>query len=256
MRPSSTLTSIASTLNVQTEMARERIIFGWSGGKDSAMALQEIPRSGQYEVAALLTTCTEGFRRVSMHGVRCSLLKTQAVELGISLRKVFISRECSNPDYENRMQTALVEFRNLGIKKIVFGDLFLEEIRRYRDQMLAAIGMTALYPIWGRDTKTLAREFVRDGFQAVLVCVDPRALDASFAGRMFDSARLADLPAGVDPCGENGEFHTFVFDGPIFHRGVGYRPGQVVTRDNFCFADLLPVSSRDNPTKNQKSKRP
>ena len=254
MRSRSTLASIASTLNAQTEMPRERIIFGWSGGKDSAMALQDILRSDLYEVAALVTTCTEGFRRVSVHGVRCSLLKTQAIELGIPLRKVFISRDCSNADYENRMQTALVEFRNLGVSRVVFGDLFLEEIRRYRDRMLAAIGMTALYPLWGRDTKTLAREFVQEGFRAVLVCVDPRALDASFAGRMFDGAFLADLPINVDPCGENGEFHTFVFDGPIFHRGVGYRPGRVVTRDNFCFADLLPVSG--NPTKSRKSKRP
>lgn len=219
------------------------------------MALQAILCSEQYEVIALLTTCTEGFRRISMHGVRCSLLKTQAAELGIPLRKVFVSQECSNADYQNRMQAALVEFKDAGVRKVAFGDLFLEDIRRYRDQMLAEVGMTALYPIWGRDTKTLARDFVRDGFRAVLVCVDQRALDVSFAGRMFDSALLADLPAGVDPCGENGEFHTFVIDGPIFRRSIRCRPGAVVSRNNFHFADLLPLSESSVPTKNQKSTR-
>lgn len=153
------------------------------------------------------------------------------------------------------MQTALVDFKNAGVTKVAFGDLFLEEIRRYRDQMLAEIGMTALYPIWGRDTKTLARDFVREGFRAVLVCVDKRALDISFAGRMFDSELLADLPASVDRCGENGEFHTFVIDGPIFQRGIRYRPGAVVSRNNFHFADLLPVSAASVSTKNQKSIR-
>ena len=227
-----------------TPWPKEPVVMGWSGGKDSALALREVLAGGEYEVAALLTTCTEGFRRISMHGVRCSLLRTQAVEIGIPLRKVFIGRNCSNADYEARMQKALLEFKAAGVRKIVFGDLFLEEIRRYRDRMLAEIGMTALYPIWGRETHALAREFIRAGFRAGLVCVDPAKLNASFAGRMFDPALLADLPAGVDPCGENGEFHTFVFDGPIFRRPVRFRPGAVVTRENFCFADLLPASAK------------
>ncbi|HEY6228574.1 MAG TPA: ATP-binding protein [Verrucomicrobiae bacterium] len=224
-------------------MAKERVVIGWSGGKDSALALREILRGDQYEVAVLLTTCTEGFRRISMHGVRCSLLKTQAQELRLPLRKVFIARECSNADYEARMHAALLEFKAAGISKVVFGDLFLEEIRAYRDRMLAEIGMTAIYPVWGRDTRELAEEFIALGFRATLVCVDPQKLAPSFAGRMFDRSLLRDLPATADPCGENGEFHTFVFDGPIFRNPVRIRPGPTVLRQNFYFADLLPAAT-------------
>jgi uncharacterized protein (TIGR00290 family) len=224
-------------------MAKERVVIGWSGGKDSALALRKILRGDLYEPAALLTTCTEGFRRISMHGVRCSLLKTQAQELGLPLRKVFIARECSNADYEARMQTALLEFKSVGISKVVFGDLFLEEIRAYRDRMLTAIGMTAIYPVWGRKTRELAEEFIASGFRAALVCVDPQKLAPSFAGRMFDAALVRDLPATADPCGENGEFHTFVFDGPIFRNPVRIRFGPIVLRQNFYFADLLPATN-------------
>lgn len=224
-------------------MAKERLVIGWSGGKDSALALREILRADEFEVAALLTTCTEGFRRISMHGVRCSLLKTQARELGFPLRKVFIPRECSNIEYEMRMKAALLEFKATGVNKVVFGDLFLEEIRRFRDRMLAEVEMTALYPVWGRDTRALANEFIAAGFRAALVCVDPAKLDSSFAGRTYDQTLLRDLPAEVDPCGENGEFHTFVFDGPIFRQPVGVRPGSIVLRQNFYFADLLPAST-------------
>jgi uncharacterized protein (TIGR00290 family) len=232
-----------SPRNLSIDMAKERVVIGWSGGKDSALALREIQRGGEYEIAALLTTCTEGFRRISMHGVRCSLLKMQAQELGLPLRKVFIARECSNADYEARIKTALLEFKAAGINKVVFGDLFLEEIRQYRDRLLAEIGMTALYPVWGRNTRDLASEFVADGFRAALVCIDPRKLAPAFAGRMFDETLLRDFPADVDPCGENGEFHTFVFDGPIFRRPIGIRPGPIVLRQNFYFADLLPAST-------------
>ena len=228
-------------------MPKERVVIAWSGGKDSSLALREILRGDQYEVAALLTTCTEGFRRISMHGVRCSLLKTQAQELGLPLRKVFIARECSNADYEARMHGALFEFKSAGITKVVFGDLFLEEIRAYRDRMLAEIGMTAIYPVWGRNTRDLADEFIAAGFRATLVCVDPRKLAPSFAGRMFDQALLRDLPPNADPCGENGEFHTFVFDGPIFRKPVRIRSGPTVLRQNFYFADLLPASTNNKP---------
>jgi uncharacterized protein (TIGR00290 family) len=224
-------------------MAKERVVIGWSGGKDSALALREILRDDRYEVAALLTTCTEGFRRISMHGVRCSLLKTQAQELGLPLRKVFIARESSNAHYEARMHTALLEFKATGINKVVFGDLFLEEIRAYRDRMLVEIGMTAIYPVWGRNTRALAEEFINSGFRAALVCVDPQKLAPSFAGRLFDRALLHDLPPTADPCGENGEFHTFVFDGPIFRNPVRIRPGPTVLRQNFYFADLLPAGT-------------
>lgn len=220
----------------------ERILFGWSGGKDSSLALREILRAGQYEVAALVTTCTEGYDRISMHGVRCSLLEQQAAALNLPLEKVFISQRASNEEYEERTKRALLRHKASGITKVAFGDLFLEEIRQYRNRLLAGIGMSALYPIWGRDTKALAREFVRDGFGAVLVCVNPRLLDKSFAGRTLDETALDDLPADVDPCGENGEFHSFVFEGPIFKQPIRCTRGEVVLRDNFYFADLLPVT--------------
>ncbi|MDB6040539.1 MAG: protein of unknown function ATP-binding region [Verrucomicrobiales bacterium] len=236
-------------------MAKEPVVFGWSGGKDSALALQEILRSRLYEVVALLTTCTEGFRRISMHGVRCSLLKTQASQLGIPLRKVFIEKGSSNADYEVRMCAALLEYQKAGVNKVIFGDLFLEQIREYRDRMLAGIGMSALYPLWGRNTRALAGEFIRAGFQAVLVCVDPRQLDASFAGRLYNETLLSELPSTVDPCGENGEFHTFVFNGPIFQKPVKYRPGRVVSRDQFIFADLLPHSKSIAQSNNREIKK-
>ena len=226
---------------MRTGMAREKIIMGWSGGKDSALALREILRQGHYEVTALVTTCTEGYDRISMHGVRNSLLERQAGELGLPLKKVFISQGASNDEYEARMKEAFLEYKTAGITKAAFGDLFLEDIRVYRDRLMASMGMTALYPVWGLETRALAREFVRDGFSAVLVCIDPRALDKSFAGRTLDDALLDDLPANVDPCGENGEFHSFVFQGPIFRQTIRCERGEVVRRDNFYFADLLPA---------------
>jgi uncharacterized protein (TIGR00290 family) len=221
-------------------MTREKIIMGWSGGKDSALALRQIQREDRYEVAALVTTCTEGYDRISMHGVRCSLLERQARELGLPLRKVFISQGASNAEYEARMKEACLEYQAAGITQAAFGDLFLEDIRAYRDRLMASIGMTALYPVWGLDTRALARDFVSDGFSAVLVCIDPRVLAPSFAGRTFDDALLDDLPATIDPCGENGEFHTFVHQGPIFKRAIPCTRGEVVLRENFYFADLLP----------------
>jgi uncharacterized protein (TIGR00290 family) len=245
----SRIVSIASSLNAPTEMPKEAIIVGWSGGKDSAMALAAILREGRYEVAGFLTTCSEGLRRVHVHGVRCSLLRQQAIELGIPLRKVFVPQRCSNPDYENRMRTVLAEFQERGIKHVAFGDLFLDEIRAYRNSMLAPLGMTAVYPLWGRDTATLARQFIDAGFRAVLVCVNTQHLDASFVGRMFDADLLDELPGNVDPCGENGEFHTFVFDGPIFSHPIRFRSGRVSSRGHFHFADLLPLPSLKPQTK-------
>jgi uncharacterized protein (TIGR00290 family) len=236
-------------------MTRERIVLGWSGGKDSSLALRQILAEGRYEVAALLTTCSEGFRRVSMHGVRCSLLKRQAEALGLPCRKVFIPQHCSNADYERLMREACLEFKATGITKVAFGDLFLAEIRAYRDRMLAQVGMTALYPVWGHNTPQLAREFIRDGFRATLVCVDSQKLDAAFAGRAFDAALLASLPAHVDPCGENGEFHTFVHDGPIFRQPVVCRPGPVVQRGQFYFADLLPTNKGGRKTKQNRQQQ-
>jgi uncharacterized protein (TIGR00290 family) len=218
----------------------EEILFCWSGGKDSAMALHALQTGGDFRVAALLTTITEDYDRISMHGVRRALLERQAESLGLALHAVLIPPQCINATYEQRMKEALAEHFARGVRHVAFGDIFLEDLRLYREKNLAQIDMRALFPIWKRDTRELAREFVRMGFRAITVCVDPRVLDASFAGRELDISFFADLPPGVDPCGENGEFHTFVFDGPVFETPIEFRVGEKVTRDGFCFCDLLP----------------
>jgi uncharacterized protein (TIGR00290 family) len=228
-------------------MAKEPVIVSWSGGKDSALVLREALRL--YDVKSLVTTCTEGFRRISMHGVRCSLLKAQTESLNLPCHRVFVPQRCSNADYEIRMKEGFTAFKNRGITKIVFGDLFLEDIRNYRDRLLAEIGMTALYPLWGRNTLELARQFTRDGFRAIVVCADPRW--AQFAGRQYDAALLAQFRPEIDPCGENGEFHTFVYDGPIFQKPIRYRSGSIVTRDNFTYADLRPATGARNQGKHE-----
>jgi uncharacterized protein (TIGR00290 family) len=176
-----------------------------------------------------------------MHGVRRALLARQAEALGLALHEVFISPGASNDDYEAAMAEALSVHRARGVEAMAFGDLYLADIRAYRDRMMADNGMRALYPVWGRDTRAFAQDFIGAGFRAVIVCVDPAALDASFAGRIIDADLLADLPPGVDPCGENGEFHTFVFDGPNFAQPVDIVIGERVTRDSFCFCDLAPA---------------
>ncbi len=218
-----------------------RVLLSWSGGKDSCLALDELRRSHEVEVAALLTTITEGAERVGMHAVRRSLIAAQAERLGIPLHPIMIPGCPSNEVYERRMGVALAEHRERGIEEVAFGDLFLEEIRAYRETMLASVGMRGLYPIWGRDTAELARGFVGGGFRAILVCVDTRALDRSFAGRLFDADLLSALPAGVDPCGERGEFHTFVFDGPGFASAVRFAVGETTVDGPHAFADLVPV---------------
>jgi len=188
----------------------------------------------------LLTTVTEEYNRISMHGVRRAFLERQAESLGLPLHPVLIPPHCVNATYEERMQEALEVHVARGVRAVAFGDIFLEDLRAYREKNLARIGMRALFPIWKRDTRELAREFVRLGFRAIAVCVDPRVLDASFAGRELDTSFFADLPPGMDPCGENGEFHTFVFDGPVFKTPIACRAGEKVMRDGFCFCDLLP----------------
>lgn len=220
--------------------ALEDVLFCWSGGKDSAMALHALLAAGDCRVAALLTTITDEYDRISMHGVRRALLERQAESLGLPLHPVRIPPQCINAIYEERMKAALAGHLARGVRRVAFGDIFLEDLRAYREKNLAQVGMEALFPIWKRDTRELAREFVRLGFRAVTVCIDPRALDASFAGRELDASFFADLPPGVDPCGENGEFHTFVFDGPIFRDPIAFRTGETVMRDGFCFCDLLP----------------
>ena len=220
---------------------RERapILFCWSGGKDSAMALHALLQQNDLRVAGLLTTVTEGFERISMHGVRRELLQRQAGSIGLPLREVRIPPQCVNPIYEACMEATMRAAFGQGIRKIAFGDIFLEDLREYREKNLAKIGMEAIFPIWKRDTRELTREFVRLGFHAKAVCIDPRILDRSFAGRELDESFFRDLPANADPCGENGEFHTFVYDGPIFNEPIRCRTAGVVERDSFVFCDLL-----------------
>lgn len=212
----------------------------FSGGKDSVLALSEIARAGTYSVDILLTTVTDEYNRVSMHGVRRTLLLQQAAAIGVPLTEVVVPPATTNEAYEREMGRAFARLRETGIRRVAFGDIFLEDLRRYRERQLSAWDLECVFPLWQRDTSQLARQFVAAGYKAVLVCVNPKVLDASFAGRAFDSALLADLPSDVDPCGENGEFHSFVFDGPVFRQPVGIAPGPVVERDDFVFADLVP----------------
>ena len=223
--------------------AAEPILFCWSGGKDSALALHTLLQHYDVRIAALLTTVTEGYDRISMHGVRRELLQQQAESLRLPLHEVFIPPQCGNTIYEARMEEALLLYFQQGIRRVAFGDIFLEDLRLYREKNLARVAMQALFPIWKRDTCELIREFHEAGFRSVAVCIDSKVLDSSFAGRELDASFFADLPQGVDPCGENGEFHTFVYDGPIFTRPVGFTLGEVVRRDSFVFRDLLPENA-------------
>ena len=212
--------------------------MAWSGGKDSALALSEITNSC-YEVKSLLTTVTEGFDRISMHGVRRDLLHAQASSLGLPLEEVWIPKGSSNETYDAQMRAALLKHRSEGVEHIAFGDLFLQGIRSYRETRLREVAMQGLFPLWGRDTTKLAREFIKRGFRATICCIDPRKLGKDFCGKEFDESFLDSLPTGVDPCGENGEFHSFVYAGPIFKRELRTTKGEVVLREGFYFADLL-----------------
>ncbi len=219
----------------------EDILFCWSGGKDSAMALHALQSEREYRVTGLLTTITEIYDRVSMHGVRRVLLERQAASIGLPLHVVPIPPQCVNATYELRMKEALTEHLAAGVKNVAFGDIFLEDLRVYRERNLDLLNMKGVFPIWMCDTRELADEFLHLGFKAIAVCIDPRVLDPSFAGRMLDESFFADLPPGVDPCGENGEFHSFVFDGPVFRTPVRFVSGEKVLREGFWFCDLLPV---------------
>ena len=221
---------------------RESIAMCFSGGKDSVIALHEIRRAEMYVVKELLTTVTIPYDRVTMHGVRRALVRQQADAIGIPITEVAVPPSSSNAVYEREMGYAFARLQAEGIQHVALGDIFLEDLRVYREEQLAAWNLECFFPIWKRDTTELAQRFVTDGFKAVVACVNPAVLDASFAGRSFDETFLADLPSGVDPCGENGEFHTFVFDGPIFQWPVRISLGQVVERDHFVFCDLVPDS--------------
>lgn len=216
----------------------EPILMCFSGGKDSALALDELRRRGEFEVVALLTTVTDAYDRVSMHGVRRSLLRQQAESIGLPLKEVVVPPRSSNEIYEREMGKAFRRFHAEGIRRVAFGDIFLEDLREYREQQLAACGLAGEFPIWQRDTTELANRFIDDGFEATLVCINAQVLDHAFAGRLFDRELLRDLPPGCDPCGENGEFHTFVSNGPIFREPITVSTGEVVERDGFVFCDL------------------
>ena len=220
----------------------EPVLLSWSGGKDSCLALYRTQQQGTYRVAALLTVLTQGYERISHHGVRTALLERQAASLGLPLEPVYLSENSSNQEYEAKMAEVLSRHQELGVKSVVFGDIFLEDLRQYREDKLAQVGMQGVFPLWREDTSMLARQFLTLGFKAVVCCIDPKKLDPSFAGRQIDTSFLADLPSEVDPCGENGEFHSFVFDGPMFKQRIEHRLGELVQRPtgNY-FRDLLPV---------------
>ena len=224
------------------------VILSWSGGKDSALALQALTADPLYRVVGLVTAVTTGYDRVSIHGVRRPLLETQAASIGLPLHVIELEPACSNADYERAFHAGLSAAGAAypGCRHIAFGDLFLEDVRQYREQLLADSGWTPLFPLWGLDTSDLARRFVTDGFDARLVCVDTTQIDGAFAGRRFDHALLHDLPAATDPCGERGEFHTFVSGGPGFSQPVGYGTGERVLReDRFMYCDLWPIPQHD-----------
>lgn len=220
---------------------RKQILLSWSGGKDSALSLYEIRARDEYEIAALVTTVTEETDRVSGHDVRLQLVERQARAIGPPLRVVRIPRDASNEVYETRLAAGLADDRRRGIEGIAFGDLHLEDIRAYRERVADAMGLRPHFPIWHREPAGLAHQFVRLGFAAVIVCVDTRALDASFVGRAFDDELLRDLPPDVDPCGENGELHTFVHAGPVFREPVPIARGEPSSQAPFAFRDLLPA---------------
>jgi uncharacterized protein (TIGR00290 family) len=218
-----------------------RILLSWSSGKDSAWALHVLNGAQPGQVAALLTTVNETVDRVAMHGVRRTLLEAQAAAVGLPVWQVPIPHPCSNEIYEARMRDTCTRAVADGFTHVAFGDLFLEDVRRYREERLAGTGLTPLFPLWGLPTRALAERMIAAGLRARLSVVDTRVLDASFAGRCFDATLLRDLPAAVDPCGENGEFHTFVHAGPMFHHPIDVEPGETVARDTFVFRDLCPT---------------
>jgi uncharacterized protein (TIGR00290 family) len=229
------------------ELMKNAAILAWSGGKDSALALYELTRLGDTEIVALLTTVTEGYDRISMHGGRRELLVEQAKALSYPLEQVSIPQVCSNEVYEQRMQQALEKYHQVGVAQAAFGDLFLQDVRAYREERLSRIGMRGIFPLWGKNTAEAARQFVQLGFRAIVVCVDTRMLDGGYAGREYDEAFLKDLPGDVDPCGENGEFHTFVHAGPVFRRPVQVKRGEKVMREKrFYYCDLLGAPAEVN----------
>lgn len=223
----------------------KRVVISWSGGKDSAWTLHVLRHQPtEYAVVGLLTTINQQFQRIAMHGVRRELLQEQAEAAGVPLWVVPLPSPCQNSDYERRMGNALSFFRQMGIDAIAFGDLYLEDIRAYREKQFADYGLELVFPLWQSPTRSLAEEMIRSGVKARLSCVDPRAVPPEWAGRDFDEALLADLPLGADPCAENGEFHTFVYEGPMFRRRLQITNGATVEREGFVFRDLVSAGTQ------------
>lgn len=223
-------------------MPRAKTLLSWSSGKDAAWSLHRLRADDRYEVAGLLTTISSAHDRVAMHAVRRTLLEEQARAASLPLHVIEIPSPCSNEEYDARMLAAMRGAIDAGVECVAFGDLFLEDVRAYREQRLAPTGVRPLFPLWGSDSRELAREMIEGGLRARLTCVDPRVMPREFAGRDFDATLLAELPADVDPCGERGEFHSFAYAGPMFGRAIAIESGDVVERDGFVFADLLPSS--------------
>jgi uncharacterized protein (TIGR00290 family) len=224
-------------------MTKFKCLASWSSGKDSAWMVHVLRQQGDIELGGVLTTVNEKYQRVAMHAVRVELLQAQADALGLPLWQIPIPSPCPNEVYERAMAAAVERAVADGFTHMAFGDLFLEDIRRYREDRLAGTGLTPIFPLFGINTTRLAREMVAGGLRARLTCVDPRVLDRTFAGRDFDASLLGDLPSSVDPCGERGEFHSFAYDGPMFSRPISIRSGDVVDRDGFVFADVLRAKS-------------
>lgn len=219
----------------------KRTLLSWSSGKDSAWALHILRQDPEIVIAGLFCTINQEFDRVAMHAVRVALLQSQADSIGLPIRLIPIPHPCSNADYARIMGEFVSREKDAGVGYFAFGDLFLEDIRQYRERSLSGSGITPLFPIWGLDTRVLAESMLGSGLRAQITCVDPKQLGREFSGREFDASFLKDLPPAVDPCGENGEFHSFAFDGPMFGHKVGFEIGETVMRDEYVFTDLLPV---------------
>lgn len=222
-----------------TLVEKEKIALSWSGGKDSSLSLYELVKDGRFTIEYLLTTVTKDYDRISMHGVRRELLEQQSKSVSIGVDIAYIPKNSTNEIYESVMEGKVKKYKEEGIMKVAFGDIFLRDIREYREDRMSRIGMDCVFPIWGRDTREISDNFIKLGFKAIICTVDPRKLSVDFAGKEYDEEFLFSLPEEVDPCGENGEFHSFVYDGPIFKFPISVKKGEVVLRDNFYFADLF-----------------
>jgi len=218
----------------------QKLVLSWSGGKDSAMSLYELRRNKQYEIVGLLTTVTQDYDRISMHGVRRILLEQQAESVGVPLRKILIPKACTNEIYERLLTEEMERLKQEGIFKFAFGDIFLQDLKDYREQNLAKVGMQGVFPVWKRNSRELVESFINLCFKSIITTCDPRVIGEEFCGRVIDERFLSELPASVDPAGENGEFHSFTFDGPIFKQPVSFTIGEKVLRDGFWFCDLVP----------------